>query len=80
MGSPAVAAWIAHLAFWLLIVHGWMSGTLGIRGTAIALAIWLIGYISLPFFPYGAALFPSFVAGVDIGLVFVIFKGDVHIT
>jgi hypothetical protein len=79
MGSPAVAAWIAHLAFWWLIVRGWMSGNLGVRGTAIALALWLTGYSCLPLFPYGAALFPSFVAVVDIGLVFVIFKGDVQI-
>lgn len=79
MGSPAVAAWIAHLAFWVLIAVGRMSDDLSIRGTIIALALWLIAYVCLPLFPYGAALFPSFVAVVDIGLVFTIFKGDVHI-
>ena len=80
MGSPGVAAWIAHVAFWVLVIRGWMSGDLGIRGTIIALALWLTAYISLPLLPYGAALFPSFVALVDIALVIVIFKGDVHIT
>jgi hypothetical protein len=80
MGSPAVAAWIAHLAFWVLLARGWTSGDLGIRGTVIALALWLTAYIGLPFLPYGAAFFPSLVAVIDIALVFVIFKGDVHIT
>jgi hypothetical protein len=80
MGSPAVAAWIAHVAFWVLLARGWMSGELGIRGTIIAFVPWLTAYISLPFVPYGPGLFASFVAVVDIALVFVIFKGDVHIT
>jgi len=44
MGSPAVAAWITHGAFWVLLARG------------------------------------SFVAVLDIALVFVIFKGDVRIT
>ena len=80
MGSPGVAAWIAHVSFWVLVGRGWMSGDLGIRGMTIALALWLTAYIGLPFLPYGAALVPSFVAVVDIALVFVIFKGDVRIT
>ena len=80
MGSPAVAAWIAHLAFWVLLARGGTSGDLGIRGTIIALALWLTAYLGLPFLPYGSRLFPSFVAVVDIALVFVIFKGDVRIT
>ena len=80
MGSPAVAAWIAHVAFWVLLARGWMSEELGIRGMIIALSLWLTAYIGLPFLPYGPGLFPSFVAVVDIALVFAIFKGDVHIT
>ena len=80
MGSPAVAAWFAHLAFWVLIARGWMAGDLGIRGTIIALALWVTAYISLPYLPYGAALFPSFIAVLDIALVLVIFRGDVDIT
>ena len=78
MGSPVVAAWIAHVAFWVLIAVGWMSDDLSTRATMTVLALWLIAYISLPLLPYGAALFPSFVAVLDIGLVFTIFKGDVH--
>lgn len=81
MGSPALAAWIAHVAFWVLLARGWMAGELGIRGAIIALSLWLTAYIGLPFLlPYGPGLFSSFVAVVDIALVFVIFKGDVRIT
>jgi hypothetical protein len=80
MGSPAVAAWIAHVAFWVFLARGWMAGELGMRGTIIALSLWLSAYLGLPFLPYGSGLFPSFVAVVDIALVFVIFKGNVRIT
>jgi hypothetical protein len=79
MGSPAVAAWIAHVAFWVLLARGWISGELGMRGTIIALSLVLSAYLGLPFLPYGSGLFPSFVAVVDIALVFAIFKGDVRI-
>jgi hypothetical protein len=80
MGSSAVAAWIAHVAFWVLLAIGWISGELGIRGTVIALALWLTAYTGLPFLQYGSGLFPSFIAVLDIALVFAIVKGDVRIT
>ena len=80
MGSPAVAAWIAHVAFWVLLARGWMASELGMRGTIIALSLWLSAYLGLPFLPYGSRRFPSFVAVVDIALVFVIFEGNVRIT
>jgi hypothetical protein len=80
MGSPGIAAWVAHLTFWILVARGWMSGDLGVRGIVVALAVWVTAYFSLSFLPYGGALFPSFVAIIDIALVFVVFKGDVHIT
>jgi hypothetical protein len=80
MGSSAVASWIAHVAFLALLALGWMSGELRIRGTFIALSSWLAAYIGLLFLSYGSSLFPAFVAVIDIALVLVIFKGDVHIT
>lgn len=78
VGSALVGAWIAHVAFWCLLVWGLMTGELGRRGAVIAVVLWLAGYIGLSFVPIG--LFPSFVAVLDIGLVFVIFKGDVRLT
>jgi len=80
MGSPAVAGWIAHLTFWGLLVYGWMRGELGVRGIVVFLTLWLAGLYGLPYVPYGEAMFSSFVAVLDIALVFLIFKGDVRLT
>jgi hypothetical protein len=80
MGSPAVAAFIAHVAFWTLIAYGSAVGELRARGVMVFVAAWLGGRFGLPYVPYGAALFSSFVAVLDIGLVFVIFKSDVRLT
>jgi hypothetical protein len=78
IGSPVIAGWIAHLAFWALLTWGWMIGELGIRASAAVLAVWLIifaGLVRIPYIP-----FASFVAVLDIVLVFVIFKSDVRLT
>ena len=37
MGSAAIAAWIAQLLFWGLLVYGLMVGNLGLKGLAIML-------------------------------------------
>jgi hypothetical protein len=78
-GSPTIAAWIAHLAFWILVVCGRISGELGIRGIFVAVSLWAAAYLGLPFVPYGAAFFPAVVAVLDIALVLLIFKSDVRI-
>jgi hypothetical protein len=80
MGSAAAAAWIAHLTFWILLIVGLTSEEIGPRSVIVALAVWTLGYVGLSLLPYGPALFPSFVAVLDIVLVFVIFKGDLDIT
>jgi hypothetical protein len=80
MGSPAVAALIAHLAFWTLIIYGYAVGELRSKGVTVFVLLWLGGRLGLPYVPHGAAMFSSFVAALDIALVFVIFKGDVRIT
>ena len=77
--SPGLAAWVAHLAFWLLLAGGWISGELGTRGIRIAVGVWLAACIGMAFIPYGAVLFPSVVAVIDIVLVLLIFKGDVEL-
>jgi hypothetical protein len=80
MGSAGATAWIAHLSFWILLISGLTSGELGTRGVLVALAAWALGYVGLSYVGYGPPLFPSYVAVVDVVLVFVIFKGDVHIS
>ena len=80
MGSPSIAAWIAHAAFWSLLVLGWARDDLGRRGIAVFLLVWLAALFGLPYLPYGAAMFSSFVAAMDIALVLLIFKADVRLT
>jgi hypothetical protein len=82
MGSPAVAAAIAHLAFWGLAVYGWTCGALSAARIIVLLLLWLAGCLGLPYVPYEPArgMFSSFVAVLDIALVFLIFKGDVRLT
>ncbi len=82
VGSPAIAAWISHAVFWGLLLYGWAFGELALKRIAGFLLLWLVGRIGLPYVPYepARAMFSSFVAVLDIGLVFVIFKGDVGLT
>lgn len=81
MGSIGIAAWIAHLAFWGLLGYGSASGELRLRGIVVFLLLWLAGLYGLPYIPpYGAMLFSSFVAALDVALVFLIFRSDVAIT
>jgi len=82
MGSPAVAAWVAYIAFWLLLVYGGILGELRGRGLVVFVALWLAGLFGLRKVPYEPvhAMFSSFVAILDIALVFAIFKGDVRLT
>ncbi len=80
MGSPVVAAFISQAAFWTLIVYGFAVGELRTKGVTAFVLVWLGGRFGLPYMPYGAALFSSFVAVLDVTVVFVIFKGDVRLT
>jgi hypothetical protein len=78
--SSGIAALVAHVTFWLLLVYGWFWDEVGPRGATIFLALWLAGFFGLPFLRYGEAMFSSFVAVLDVALVFIIFKGDVRLT
>ncbi len=80
-GSPVVAAFIAHFMFWGLLLYGLACGELGSRHAGVFLLLWLAGRVALPYVPYQPihAMFSSFVAVLDIALVFTIFKGDVRL-
>jgi hypothetical protein len=82
IGSPAVAALIAQLIFWLLLAVGWATRELGARGVAVFVVLWLAGFFGLPRIPYepAHALFSSVVAVLDIALVFTVLHGDVRLT
>jgi hypothetical protein len=67
---------VASWGFWILLGGGWMAGELGRKGVTIALVLWLAGFAGSRFAASGM-LFTSYVAVLDIGLVFAVFKGDV---
>ncbi len=68
---------IAHILFWLLLLIG--ASEIGRRGCAVYVALWLIGYAGSSWVPMGGMVFVSYVAILDIALVFHVFKGDVHL-
>ena len=79
--SSTIAGWIAYGAFWVLLPYGWFFDELTPRGIVIFLVLWLAGWLGLPYLhPMAGSLFLSWVAILDIALVFIIFKGDLRIT
>ena len=77
VGSPVIASLIAHASFWALILIG--LSDLGWKCIAIFLALWIAGFAISPYV-LGGFLFPSYVAVLDIALVFLIFRGDVRLS
>jgi hypothetical protein len=77
VGSAGIAAWIAQIAFWTLLLIGVGSGELGRKGGAFFAALWMAGFFGLQFVPSGGMLLTPYLAVLDIVLVFLIFKGDV---
>jgi hypothetical protein len=72
---------VAQLAFWVLLVLGIVNGVLTKLRAAIFLCLWLSGYIGLPWIAWWTGPFvTSWVAVLDIALVFIVFKGDVRLT
>jgi hypothetical protein len=78
--SAGIAALIAHAAFWVLLAYGWFWDEVGWRVSTVFLLLWTVGMFGLRLVPYGEAMFPSFVALLDVALVFTIFKGDIRLT
>jgi len=74
IGAPVIGAFVAFWAFWVLLLAGVLRGELGLRGILVFLALWVIGYSAFGLF------FTSYVAALDIALVFTVFHGDVHLT
>lgn len=81
IGSQAIGAGIAQVAFWVLIILGISRGALSKKSAAIFVALWLAGYIGLTRISWLTGFFVTpYVAVLDIVLVFVVFKGDVRLT
>lgn len=80
MGSSAVAALIAHVTFWVLLAFGWLVDELRTATVILLLVLWLAGFVLFHYLADGAAFFPSYVAVLDIALVFLVFKADIRLT
>jgi hypothetical protein len=81
VGTPVIGAWIAQLAFWILLVLGVAYGALHRRAVIVFVVCWLLGYVGLPRLSWWTGpLFTSWVAVLDIALVLLVFKSDVRLT
>ena len=78
VGSALIGAWIAHVAFWILIAIA--AAGARYKLTAVVVGLWLIGYAAARAVAFGAAWFVPYVAALDIALVLIIFKGDIRLT
>jgi hypothetical protein len=77
VGSAGIAAAIAQIAFWALLAKAWADR--GTRTAALFVGLWVAGYLGLPL--VGASLFfLSYVAVLDIALVFLVFYGDASLS
>jgi hypothetical protein len=70
---------VAFWGFWGLLGAGWMLGELRLKGTAVFVLLWLAGFAGSRFVLDGS-LFTSYVAVLDILMVFAIFKRDIRLT
>ena len=81
VGSGAIGGVVAQLAFWILLVVGVLFGQLGRVKAAAFVVLWLVGSFGLPRVAWWASsLVTSWIAILDIVLVFMVFKGDVRLT
>ena len=78
IGSPLVGWWIAHVAFWVLI--GLAARDSRWRTIGVFIVLWIAGYIASSQIAALSLFFMSYVAVLDIALVFVVLKRDVRIT
>ena len=78
IGSPVVAWWIAHTAFWILLAlaardRRWR--TIAFIGT-----LWMAGYIASIQIAQLDLFFMPYVAVLDIVLVFIVLQRDIRLT
>jgi len=76
-----VIALVAQIAFWVLLVLAVSRRALGTHAAAAFVALWMAGYLILPRIAWWTgSLVPSWIALLDIALVFIVFEGDVRLT
>jgi hypothetical protein len=78
IGSAQVGWWIAHFAFWALIVLAALDGRR--RTIGVFLVLWIAGYVASGQIAALTLFFMPYVAVLDIALVFVVLKRDIRLT
>ena len=78
IGSPQVGWWIAHFAFWVLIGLAARDGRW--RTIGVFLVLWIAGYIASSQIAALSLFFMSYVAVLDIALVFIVLRRDIRLT
>jgi len=76
IGTPLIAAWVAHVTFWVLLALAWRAGRF--RLIALFVALWVIGYVATGYVMALALFFMPFVAVLDIALVFIVLQRDIR--
>ena len=81
VGTPALGAWIAQFAFWVLLILGVIVRELSRRTVIFVVALWVLGFFGLSRVPtYGAVLVAPYTAALDVALVWLVFKGNPRLT
>jgi hypothetical protein len=80
-GTPVIGGVVAQLAFWVILARGVVGGELRPALALVFVALWIAGALGIPrISPFAGPVVTSFVAVLDIVLVFAVFKGDVPLT
>ena len=78
IGTPLVAWWIAHVAFWVLLALAAKAARW--RTIGVFAALWAIGYVASGQVAALSLFFMPFVAVLDIALVFIVLQRDIRLT
>ncbi len=72
-----ILGFVAHVVFWAVLLVG--SAELGRRVGAVFVALWVIGYVGSRWIPSGGFLFVSYVAVLDVVLIFLLLKSGIRL-
>jgi hypothetical protein len=68
-----------HLLFFALLGAGWWLGELHARRIGVLVTCWLAAVVLLPLLPSGILWLTGAIAMLDVVLILMVFKRDLHI-
>jgi hypothetical protein len=78
IGSPQIGWGIAHITFWVLLALAARDGRW--RTIGVIAVLWMAGYLASGQIAALSLFFTSYVAVLDIALVFIVLKRDIRLT